>query len=113
MREDKLTYKDFIGSVHFSASDMCFYGVLEGVPDLVTYEANTVKKLQKAFKDAVDDYILLCDTAGRSPHKSFKGSFNIRVGPELHALIFKKATLAGKTLNQYVSDALKSAVKEG
>lgn len=34
--KDILQYKDFIGSVHFSTDDECFFGKIEGIDDLVT-----------------------------------------------------------------------------
>ncbi len=67
---DRLKYKDFIGSVHYSAEDEVFYGKIEGVNDLVTFEGNTVAKLNKAFKDAVNDYLELCEQSGKQIFKS-------------------------------------------
>jgi len=54
--KDKLKFKDFIGSVHFSAADEVFYGKIEGINDLVTFEASTVAKLKASFREAVQDY---------------------------------------------------------
>ena len=34
---DVLTYKGFIGSVHFSAVDDVFFGKVEGINDLITF----------------------------------------------------------------------------
>lgn len=103
---DKLTYKDFIGSISFSAEDATFYGRVEGINDLVSFEGDTVKKLQVAFKDAVNDYIQLCKSKNKSPYKSFKGSFNVRISPTLHAKLYKQALLQGKSLNELVEAAI-------
>lgn len=108
---DRLKYKEFIGSVHFSAEDEVFFGKIEGVNDLITFEGTSVSKLKSAFKEAVEDYIDLCQSAGKDIFKSFKGSFNIRVNPELHSKAFEKALLEGKTLNQYVKEAIESKVQ--
>lgn len=51
----------FIGSVSFSAEDKVFYGRLEGIDDLVTFEGSTVKELKVAFKEAVEDYLVICN----------------------------------------------------
>ena len=110
---DKLKFRDFIGSVHFSAEDEVFYGRIEGINDLVTFEASTVSKLKKAFKDAVEDYVELCKEAGKEIFKSFKGSFNVRVNPELHSKAFEHAILEGKTLNQFVKEAIEQKLKTG
>ncbi len=54
--KDVLNYKGFIGSVHFSADDMVFFGKVEGINDLVTFEGETVKELD-AFHYVVDEHI--------------------------------------------------------
>jgi predicted HicB family RNase H-like nuclease len=108
---DKLRYKDFIGTVHFSTVDEVFYGKLEGINDLVTFEGKTVNQLKKSFKGAVEDYLSLCESAGKEVFKSFKGSFNIRINPELHSKAFEKATLEGKSLNEYVKEAIEQKVQ--
>ena len=48
--KDVLKYKEFIGSVHFSAQDDLFYGKIQGIGDSVTFEGNTVVDLKKAFE---------------------------------------------------------------
>jgi predicted HicB family RNase H-like nuclease len=41
--KDVLTYKGFVGSVHFSSDDHMFFGKVEGINDLVTFEGEPVK----------------------------------------------------------------------
>jgi len=53
--KDVLTYKGFIGSVHFSTDDRVFYGKIEGINDLVTFEGTTVDQLESAFKSMVEE----------------------------------------------------------
>ena len=107
---DKLLYKEFIGTVHFSTKDLIFYGTIEGINDLVTFEGETVKKLKKAFEESVNDYVELCNEIGKDPLKSFKGSFNVRINPELHSKAFKTASMKGKSLNQFVQEAIEKEV---
>lgn len=107
---DKLKYKDFIGSVHFSADDEVFFGKIEGINDLVTFEGTTVAKLKKGFKEAVEDYLEICKETGKEIFKSFKGSFNVRINPELHSKAFEFATLNNKTLNQLVKEAIEDKI---
>ena len=108
--KDVLTYKDFFGSVYFSAEDKVFHGKIEGVTDLVTFEGKSVDELVKAFHEAVDDYIALCKEAGKESLKSCKGSFNVRVPSELHMRAIKQAALLGISLNQLVQKAIEKAV---
>ena len=44
---DRMEYDGFIGSVHYSSKDETFFGKLEGVNDLITFEGSTVNELKK------------------------------------------------------------------
>lgn len=54
--QDVMEYKDFIGSVRYSAVDDIFYGKLEGIEDLIVFEGDSVSELNSAFNRAVEDY---------------------------------------------------------
>jgi predicted HicB family RNase H-like nuclease len=110
--KDVLRYKDFIGSVHFSAGDECFFGKIEGIDDLVTFEGRDVLELKRSFHEAVEDYIGLCRQAGKPVHKSCKGSFNVRMTAELHQKAARKSALLGISLNQLVQRAVEKEVRE-
>jgi len=58
---DVLTYKGFIGSVHFSAEDDVFFGKVEGINDLITFEGGSVKELKNAFHYVIDEHIKDCE----------------------------------------------------
>ena len=103
-------YKDFIGSVHFSADDKVFHGKIEGITDLVTFEGKSVDELEKTFHEAVNDYITLCKEAGKEPLKSCRGSLNVRIPSELHIKAMKHAVKLGIPLNQLVQKAIEKAV---
>ena len=62
---DQLQYKDFIGSVNFSSNDQIYYGKIEGISDLVTFEGNSVQMLTLDFYQVVEDYIKDCKDLGR------------------------------------------------
>jgi len=108
--KDVLNYKGFIGSVHFSADDSVFYGKVEGITDLVTFEGETVKELTEAFHFMVDEHIKDCEAENIAPEKSYKGSFNVRLTPELHKRIAVSAKMRGITINKFVFEALNETV---
>ena len=60
-------YKGLYGSVWASIEDNCLFGKLEFIEPLVSYEGRDVGELEQAFKTAVDDYLLDCETLGREP----------------------------------------------
>lgn len=104
--KNTLEHKNFIGSVSFSSEDEVFHGKIEGIDGLVTFEGDTIADLKSAFVEAVQDYIEICKEIGKKPEKSYKGSFNVRIKPELHKKVARKALKQGYSLNQYVEKAL-------
>lgn len=112
MKQDVLNYKGFIGSVHFSADDNVFFGKLEGINDLVTFEGETVKELTDAFHYVVDEHIKDCENDNIASEKSYKGSFNVRLTPELHRRIAVSAKMRGESINKFVSETLSQSVSQ-
>lgn len=106
--KDTLKYKGFLGSVEISFDDECLHGKILFIDDLVTYEANTPTELREAFTNSVDDYLDTCRELGREPNKPFRGTFNVRVGPELHQKLARYATQNKSSIN----DVIKKAVEE-
>ncbi len=110
MAENMLKYKDFYGSVEYSAADECFFGKIIGTTDLVTFEGDSVESLKSAFAEAVEDYLVLCEEIGKAPQKSYKGSFNVRISPELHKDAAVISSRRGMSLNAFVENAIYAAV---
>ena len=110
--KDMMKYKGYLGSVHFSDEDNLFYGKLEFIRALVSYEGTDVKTLRQAFEAAVDDYLQMCQEAGREPEQPLKGSFNVRIGPNLHQRVALNALSKGKTINKYITEVLEKAIQE-
>lgn len=77
---------------------------------LITYEGKTLTELKKDFKNAIDDYIEHCKENGLEFHKSYSGSFNIRIPVDLHARIAAMAQSEGISLNAFVKESLMRAV---
>lgn len=103
---DFMQYKGYIGSVRYASEDEVFHGKLQGIRDLVTYEGTDVTSLKQSFHEAVDDYLDACKKRGKSPDQPFKGSFNVRVGRDLHRRAAVFASERKKKLNAVVSEAL-------
>ncbi len=111
--KDVMIYKDYIGSVHYSTEDEVFCGKIEGINDLISFEGNSVAELKSAFEEAVEDYLELCNINDKEPEKMYKGSFNVRIRPELHKRAAQRALLEGKSLNQYVEEAIEQYSEKG
>ncbi|NBK26355.1 MAG: type II toxin-antitoxin system HicB family antitoxin [Spirochaetia bacterium] len=105
-----IEYKGYIGSVEFSEEDGLFYGKVIGIRSLISYEGTTAKTLMKSFHEAVDDYLVLCQERNEIPEKAYKGSFNVRVSPQLHKQAVISASSKGVSLNSLVEKALETYV---
>ncbi len=105
--KDIMKYKGFIGSVHYASEDRVFYGKVEGVNDLITFEGSSVNDLEEGFRYMVNEHIKDCTMKDIPLEKSYKGNLNIRLSPELHKKAAHNASLRGVSLNQYINDALK------
>jgi len=81
---DIFLHCSYHAEIHFSIEDDVFYGKLIGISDLILFEADSVKALKDAFTEAVEDYIETCTELNKPPQKPYKGSFNIRISPDLH-----------------------------
>ncbi|WPV00055.1 type II toxin-antitoxin system HicB family antitoxin [Mucilaginibacter sp. cycad4] len=108
---DIIQYKSYYASVHFSADDEVFHGKILGINDLVNFEGTSVKELKAAFEEAVEDYIDTCSTIGKSPDKTYKGTFNVRVPSVLHKEASIFAAINNITLNEFVKMAMHFALQ--
>ena len=97
-----IQYKGYIGSVEFSEEDSIFYGKVMGIRSLISYEGESARELLEDFHGAVDDYLKSCKAEGKEPEVAFKGSFNIRLSPELHKRIYIYAAAHQMSMNRYI-----------
>ncbi len=105
-----LEYDEYYGSVSYSSEDHVFFGKIEFINDLVTFEATDVKGLEQAFTDAVDDYKNQCQKLNRPPQKSLTGRISIKINPALHKKARLMAARQHVSLNKLVENALSNEV---
>lgn len=105
-----LEYKGYVGSIEFSERDSIFYGKVQGIRSLISYEGENAKELVNDFHKAVDDYLDLCLERGTQPERAYKGTFNIRISPELHKNAAIYAYEHKMSLNAVVEKAIAGLV---
>lgn len=103
-----MRYKGYIGSVEFSESDGVFYGKVLGIHSLISYEGENAADLVADFHGAVDEYLAMCQEDGVAPETAYKGSFNVRITPQLHEKLAIYAQDQGISLNRLVEAALQA-----
>jgi len=102
-----LEYKGYYGTVEYSDSDKLLFGKVVGVNSLISFEGDSVQSLREDFEGAIDDYLTMCTENGIEPEKAYKGSFNVKVSPDLHKTLVLYSASQGQTLNSIVEEAIK------
>ncbi len=111
--KESMKYKGYYGSIHYDVDEPIFYGELEFIKALVSYEAKGAAGIKKAFEEAVDDYLSMCRKEHIEPEKPFKGSFNIRTGHKLHEAIALAAQRQHLSINKYICKLLEREFRHG
>lgn len=104
-----MKYKEYEAVVKFDEDAHVFHGEIINTRDVITFQGSSVKELEQAFKNSVDDYLEFCASRGEEPEKPYSGNFTVRLTPELHRKIALRARRRGKSVNRYVADLLKSS----
>lgn len=106
-----LEYKGYYAKVEYSSEDKVLFGKIEGINDLVNFESDSTEGIEKEFREAVDDYLEFCKEVGKEPDKVYKGTFNVRISPELHKKTALIALKNGDSLNRTIEKALEEYTK--
>ena len=101
-----MEYKGYMGTVEYDAQAKIFHGDIINTRDVITFQGTTVREIERAFRESIDDYIAWCREEGVEPEKPYSGKFNVRLSPELHrqmAVLSKKMRVS---LNSFVEKAI-------
>ena len=102
-----IEYKGYIGSVEFSEADGIFFGKVQGIRSLISYEGLNAKELISDFHGAVDDYLKMCEEEGSEPETAYKGSLNVRFrNKETHRRAALYAIAHQQSLNSFIEEAV-------
>lgn len=99
-------YKGYLGSAEIDTDSGALVGKLLFIRDTITYSATTAPGLREAFEEAVEDYLAACAELGDEPDKPCKGTFQVRIAPDLHRCVAIEARRLGVSLNSFVERAL-------
>ena len=62
-----MEYRGYRGSVEFSEPDGLFFGKVQGIRSLISYEGANAAALSEDFHAAVDEYLSSCEEDGIEP----------------------------------------------
>lgn len=109
---DLLAYDMYNGTVEYSRKKQCLTGKVINIKKNIEYEGETVAELEQDFRNKIDAYFGECEEQGIQPDVPYKGSFNIRISPELHRQIAVYAQEHSKSLNAAVLEAIWKLVNQ-
>ncbi len=101
-----MNYKGYVGNVSYDNDARIFHGEVINTKDVITFQGRSVKELEKAFKDSVEDYLEYCKELDESPDKPFSGNLALRISEELHRRIFIKSKSEGLSVNTWIKKQL-------
>ena len=104
-------YKGYVGSIEYSEDDDILFGKVLAIRSLIMYEGQSLKEIKEDFHRAIDAHLAYCEAEGIQPEKGFKGTFNVRISPELHQEAAILAQEKETSLNNIVEMALSKYVK--
>jgi predicted HicB family RNase H-like nuclease len=101
-----MKYKGYIGQVAYDDEGHIFHGEVIGLKDVITFQGTNVQDLLQAFHDSIDEYLAWCKERGEKPEKTFSGTLNLRMSPDLHAHLALEAAKKGISLNELINEKL-------
>ena len=101
-----MEYKGYFGTVEYDSKAKIFHGDIINTKDVITFQGTTVKEIEQAFKDSINDYVAWCKEEGVEPEKPYSGKFNVRLSPELHRKAAIHAKKRHMSLNNFVEKAI-------
>lgn len=106
MMRNLMEYKGYHTKIEVDVESMSLRGKIEGINDYIDFEAEDITAIEAEFHSAVDDYLEFCAEVGKEPEKEYKGTFNVRISPELHKKLALCAFKDGRSLNAEVEKAI-------
>lgn len=87
-----------------------FRGEILGLNGSADFYGKTPAALRKEFRVSLKTYLEVCKEKGIAATKNYSGRFNLRIPPVLHRDVAARARASGKSINQWISDALRRAL---
>jgi len=103
------THKEYTGAVEIDPKAGILFGRVLDLDAVLTFEGETVREAEQAFRDTVEDYLDWCAERGVEPEKPLSGSLYLHTTPEQHRKIALAAAASGKSIAAWADDTLATA----
>lgn len=101
-------YKDYFGAISVDTETGCLYASAIGMRDVISAQAETVKGLNQAFADSVEDYLAFCREDGVEPEKPVSGQIPARIGAVRHYRLKRLSAISRRSINDIVAAAIEA-----
>jgi predicted HicB family RNase H-like nuclease len=92
--------------ISYDPESYSFRGEFIGLNGGADFYASSVDALHREGAQSLAAFLEVCRENGIKPLKSFSGKFNARIPPEMHEKAVLTAAAQGKSLNEFVKQAL-------
>jgi len=107
MSNNTISYKGYTAKIEYDNDEKLLFGKVLFMNDLIMFDGTT-EEIEQSFKDAVDGYLIDCEENDLPVDKPFSGSFNVRLGEDMH----RKAAIAASSLDIKLNEFVKTSIKE-
>ena len=111
MMNNMMEYKGYHAIMEYDSDDNLLVGEVYGIEDVLNFHGRSIDEFREHFERCIDEYLEWCERIGQQPCKEYKGSFNIRISPELHRQASLTAFSQKISLNQFVATAIKHELR--
>lgn len=101
-----MKYKEYSALIEYDDECELFRGEILDINDTVIFYGDSISSLKQAMTDAVEDYLEHCQEIGRTPEKPYSGKISLRMSPELHKRVARKAAMEGKSTNSMLVELI-------
>lgn len=101
-----MTINGYRAVIQYDPDIEMFRGEFTGLNGGADFYAGDIDGLHEQGEISLRIFLDACTQRGIEPRKNFSGKFNVRLPPELHSAVATAAAANGKSLNQWVIDAL-------
>ena len=108
-----MNYKGYVGKIEYDEDAHIFAGEVINTRTVITFQGETVREIEDAFRNSVDDYLEWCAEDGIEPEKPYSGKFQVRINPTIHQEASIKSKLMGISLNSFVEKAIEDELLQG
>lgn len=110
MSKNIIVINGYSAVVSFDSDINMLRGEFIGLNGGADFYASTIDNLHHEAKISLDTFLQVCAEKGIEPVKQFSGKFNARIPPELHEKLVIAATAHGKSLNDFVRQAIEHEI---